>query len=187
MIIAKIENGAVVETRTIPDNTPFAVHKGWRPLIEGNHPVLPRLCTLSVADTVTPYQVTRSFGITWPTIADAVTARIAEVDAMAARLRMRICSGVSPAEMASWATKESEAQAYAVSTDPATAPRLAAEAGARGVDLSVLAAKVMDKANALWAAEAAIAGHAGALTDRLRALDSVAAVCAFDVDAGWPE
>lgn len=186
MKIARIENGAVVETRSIPDDTPFAAHKGWRLLVEGARPPLPRLCELSVTDSIDDDRVSRSFDVAWPEQSAAVAARIAEVDAIAARKRMTIVGVVSAAEMATWTTKEAEARVFADSQDVAAAPRLAAEAAARGVPLAALTEKVIEKATALWAAEAAIAGHAGALTDQLRALETVAEVCAFDVEAGWP-
>lgn len=113
-------------------------------------------------------------------------AKLAAADAHARRLRDSIVAGISPAEMASWAIKRAEALAWTASGNTADAPGLLLEAQARGVTLAALVQRVLTKAAALSALEAAIAGRCGAIQDAARAAMTAAAIAAIDVGAGWP-
>lgn len=111
----------------------------------------------------------------------------AEIEAFAAELRNKHVANISPAEMASWSIKLSEAAAFAASGDPESAPLLSIEATARGCTLAELIAKVNGNATGLAALEAAIAGTSGKHRDAVRALTTFADVLAYDWHMGWPE
>lgn len=107
-------------------------------------------------------------------------------DRLALEKRAAVVAGVSPAEMASWPIKRTEALAYQASSNSADAPSLAAEATARQITLSALTAKVIAKSSALSALEAAIAGANGLHNDTIAQLATIEAIQAYDVAAGWP-
>lgn len=124
-----------------------------------------------------------------PSLASAIAA----ADRKAKTVRDAVVANISAAEMASWPIKRAEALAYQASSNTADAPALALEAQARGIALTDLVTKVLDKASALSALEAAIAGRCGALQDAARAAaalpvaaDALMALAAIDIDAGWP-
>lgn len=111
---------------------------------------------------------------------------IAAADCKAKSVRDTLVANISAAEMASWPIKRAEALAYQASASAADAPNLALEAQARGIALGDLVTKVLDKAAALSALEAAIAGRCGALQDAARAVTTVAELAAIDIESGWP-
>ena len=98
----------------------------------------------------------------------------------AASLRDHAASGVSPAEMASWSIKRTEAMAYQVSGNAADAPILGIEAAARGMTLSALVARVLKNATSLAGLEATIAGVAGKHSDAVRATTTFAEALSYD-------
>lgn len=119
------------------------------------------------------------------------TAVIEQIDGHARTLRDQIVAGISPAEMASWAIKRAEAQAYVASNNPTDAPMLAVEAASRAVSLDILANLVLQKAVGLAQLEAIIAGTAGRHTDTVRALAEAPGataddLLAYDWSTGWP-
>lgn len=111
---------------------------------------------------------------------------VAAADRKAKTVRDTFVANISAAEMASWPIKRAEALAYQASGSAADAPNLALEAQARGITLADLVTKVLDKAAALSALEAAIAGRCGALQDAARAATTVAELAAIDIESGWP-
>lgn len=117
-------------------------------------------------------------------LADAQAEVIAEIDALAKAKRDAVVAAISPAEMASWPIKRTEAAAFD-GTD-ASAPFLAAEAAARGVATIVLVEKVQNKGAALSGLEAAISGVSGRHCDAVKALYSFAAIADYDYSTGWP-
>jgi len=112
-----------------------------------------------------------------------------EIEVIAARARNAFVAGISPAEMAGWSLKRSEALAYRQSGNVADAPNLVPEASARGIELAILADKVLLKAEALAAVEAQIAGRCGALQDAVGAVEDDAALLTILAKSanGWPE
>ncbi|HMZ53454.1 MAG TPA: hypothetical protein PLR85_06625 [Nitrospira sp.] len=113
-------------------------------------------------------------------IADAVNLVSWLIETHASRLRDRYIKPVSPYEAASWPLKLAEAKAGG-------GPMLQAEADARGVDLSVIVEKVMDKAQALAGLEAMIAGVSGKHRDAISAKEDAHSVLDYDWSIGWPE
>lgn len=109
-----------------------------------------------------------------------------EADTKSGQIRAAYTAGISVDEKVSWPIKRAEALAYQASGSAADAPNLALEAQARGVPLAALVTKVLDKAAALSALEAAIAGRCGALQDAARAVTTVAELAAIDIESGWP-
>lgn len=131
--------------------------------------------------TLTDYSVTE--------IRERLTA---QVDSMARDKRDSVTAGTSPAEMSSWSLKRQEALAY--TTEPADQAEadsmgvglIYAEAQARGVSTGNIATRVLTNAATLSALEAGIAGNAGRLNDALAAAESIDAMLALDIEAGWP-
>lgn len=115
------------------------------------------------------------------TLADAQTHRCAEVADHAKLLRDKAIKAVSAGEMASWAIKLAEANAY-----PAACPMLEAEAAARGIALDVMVAKVRSNAAGFSSLEAAIAGRCGFHRDAIKRCASFEDVAAYDFGTGWP-
>lgn len=117
-------------------------------------------------------------------LVDARAEVLAMIDALAKAKRDSVVAAISPAEMASWPIKRAEAAAFD-GTD-ASAPFLSAEAAARGVATEVLVEKVRGKGAALSGLEAAISGVSGRHCDAVKALDTFAAIAAYDFTTGWP-
>lgn len=111
---------------------------------------------------------------------------MSQIDAHAKALRDGVVADISAAEMASWTIKQREAAAWQASGIDADAPMLALEAQARGTTVAVLAGKVLAKAAQLSTLEAMIAGTCGRHCDAVKALDTFAAVLAYDWHSGWP-
>lgn len=118
--------------------------------------------------------------IEFATLAEAQADRIRVVEACAAAIRGRVVADTSPAEMASWTLKLTEARAGG-------GPMLALEAQYRGISEESLIEKILGNAQGLAAAEAMIAGISGKHADAINALDSIEAVCAYDMRTDWPE
>ena len=110
----------------------------------------------------------------------------ADADLIARTKRDQVVAGISPAEMASWPIKRTEAMAFQASGSAGDASNLTAEATARGISLPELVAKVMAKSAQLAQLEAAIAGRCGAIQDSAAVAESDAALLSIDLDAGWP-
>lgn len=108
------------------------------------------------------------------------------IDAHAAAMRDRAVAGISPAEMASWSIKRTEAMAYSASSNAADAPTLGIEAAARGVPLSAIVSRVLASAAALSGLEATIAGISGKHKDAVKAAPDFAAALTYDWTGGWP-
>jgi hypothetical protein len=118
---------------------------------------------------------------------DAKLDLIREIDIQARAVRDSVVSLFSPAEMASWSIKWSEAVKYTTSGLEADAPFLAAEASVRGCSLAELATKVITKAGLFSQLEAHIAGIAGKKQDKVKAAGSLAEleVIATAILDGW--
>jgi len=137
-------------------------------------------------------QYRRGWLVTDITMADVRSALRSRVDGLARDKRDSVTAGTSPAEMASWALKRSEAMAY--TTEPESQSEadsmgvglIYAEAQARGVPTGNISSRVLANAAALSALEAGIAGNAGKLHDSLAAAESIEAMLDIDIDAGWP-
>ncbi len=114
------------------------------------------------------------------TLADAKAAVGDCIDAEAKRIRAKALKAVDPSEMAAWATKYAEAKALQAGGPPADAVNLQAEADFRGITLTQLATKVVQKFNQTANREAKIAGLAGKHKDAVTALGSFAAVNSYD-------
>lgn len=121
------------------------------------------------------------------TLDNAKAYRAAQVSAYAKTLRDKVIMTISAGEMASWPIKLSEAAKYAQTGQASDAPMLLAEATARGIALSELAAKVGGNATTFAGLESAIAGVDGKHRDAIKALSTFDEVAAYDYLAGWPE
>lgn len=111
-----------------------------------------------------------------------------------------LTTGYPSGERDSWGKQEAEARAALavvissggapVATAPAAqraaAPLLSAIADARGIDLMVLAGRVVAKANEFAAAAGAIIGRRQALEQAIHDAADVAALQAIDLNTGWP-
>lgn len=135
--------------------------------------------TISADDSLAPAPPT-------PDLAAEISARQREVDLLAKGKRDAIVATISPAEMASWPIKRSEALMYQASSLPADAPTLGLEAEARGIPLAALVTKVLAKAQNLATLEAGISGHCGKLNDQLAACATLTEIAVINIDAGWP-
>ncbi|SNT29257.1 hypothetical protein SAMN06265795_12262 [Noviherbaspirillum humi] len=118
--------------------------------------------------------------------AGARAAKVAAIDAHAAKLRNKVVAGISPAEMSSWPLKVKEAIAYLADASADT-PMLTMEAQARQITVLELAQRVKANSDQLAMLEAVIAGNAGRHRDAVAALTDWQAVSAYDFSTGWPE
>ena len=118
--------------------------------------------------------------INFVTIEEAKADRVRIIEACAASLRNKMVADTSPAEMASWTLKLTEAQAGG-------GPMLALEAQYRGISEASLIEKILSNAQNLASAEAMIAGVSGKHSDTINALTSIEEVCAYDMRSDWPE
>lgn len=121
---------------------------------------------------------------------EAITATLKKIEMIAAFKRKQVTSA-SPQEMASWYHKRVQALAWLQAQDDSYAPSLAIEAEARGISLSSLVNKILEKSSDFLAAEAAIAAAAGKHKDTLRAMGeneatTVAEIEAYDLFSQWP-
>lgn len=121
-----------------------------------------------------------------PTIAEALAAKLSEIEQLATAQRRKVTGPASPQEMASWTLKAREALAYQANPVDTSAPMLAVEAEARGVTTDDIVARVTRNALAYSRAEAAIAGNAGRHRDAVSQLASLDEVLAYDASGGWP-
>lgn len=192
----EIEAGSVKRIFSAKSDADVALHKAQFKRLEtvgaGAFDSTYQTRSETIDHTATP--AVRSVVIADKPPADVAATKKAAVDALAAAKRNAVVAGISPAEMASWPIKRAEALAYqaagAGATD-AAAPNLAAEALARNVTTADLVAKVLNKATALAALEASIAGVAGKHCDALDTLaaapaTTAAQVAAYDISVGWP-
>lgn len=120
------------------------------------------------------------------TLADAQSIIRAKISSHARHLRDTAVAEVSPAEIASWAIKRAEAAAYVTSGNPADALMLAVEAGARGITLDAIVARVQGNAAGLATLEAMIGGAEGRHRDAVSELKTFDAVLSYDYSTGWP-
>lgn len=121
------------------------------------------------------------------TIEDYKREKLAEVDLFAARLRVKFLPNISAAEMASWSIKEKLARDYINSLGSSDPGLLAVEAAARGITLSELITKVLDKANAYQYLEGTISGLNGKHNDTIKSLSTIDEVVNYNFTTGWPE
>lgn len=203
MLIARIENDAVAEyplyisdirsrfnPTTFPANfTAAYLPWGYKEVIRTPEPTLTRWQTQSED---TPVLTNGEWRQVWVindlplTLAEKKAQIVQEIDRHAKHLRDEVVENISPAEMASWPIKRTEALAYQAD-NTTTVPSLSMEAAARGVTVAVLAEKVLAKATLLSALEAAIAGKCGALSDTANAAIDEASLLAININSGWPE
>ena len=135
----------------------------------------------------------RSWTLTDDTQAEILERLARQVDSTARELRDAATAGTSPAEMASWSLKRSEALVY--STEPADQTEantlgvglLYAEAQVRDATTQAIANRVIANATALTGLEAQIAGNAGKLRDALAEAGTIDEMLAIDLTAGWPD
>lgn len=118
--------------------------------------------------------------------ASAIAQVKSDIDSYAAKIRNKVTAGVSPAEMAKWATKYEQSQTYIVSSIDADAPDVVAEAAKRGITTLALANKVIANGDQLTWLEKEIAGNAGKHRDGVSATADYQAALAYDWSAGWP-
>lgn len=114
------------------------------------------------------------------TLDDAKRHKCAEIDAFAKWLRDKYVKGISPGEMSVWATKLKEAQNYP------DCPTLDAEAQIRGVETSVLVAKVIANAESYSAFEGGVSGICGKHKDAVKQCATFESVAAYDFSSDWP-
>lgn len=119
-------------------------------------------------------------------VAEAQERVVLDIEEHAKSLRDQIVRNVSVGELAAWAKKEAEAQAFNAAQDPVVAPLLVAEAAARGVPLDTLVQKVLGYAVQLNALEAGIAGIGGKHKDAVRGLLTFQEILSYDWSSGWP-
>jgi hypothetical protein len=91
----------------------------------------------------------------------------------------------SPGELAGWPILRAEADAY-TADQSASIPNITSEAQIRGCDIPTLVQKVQANASYFDNLRAQIAGTSGKHRDAVAALDSFAAVLAYDYSTGWP-
>ena len=124
--------------------------------------------------------------ITPATMAQTVTISIEQ---FAKTLRDKIVADVSPAEMASWPVKTSEAALFRAGKAD-ECKLLALEAATRGITLEALVVKVETNAIGLEGLEAVIAGNSGKHRDAVNTLllsgATTEEIAQYDYSAGWP-
>lgn len=119
------------------------------------------------------------------TIAQAQTAKCAEVIALATSKFDKAIESYSRGELSRWPTLRDEADAYAA--NPAAAvPRISSEAAVRGITVDALAAKVRSNAVQFDGLGDQIAGTSGKHRDAIGVLIDFASVAAYDFSTGWP-
>lgn len=118
------------------------------------------------------------------TVEHAKAFVLKQSDAYAAYIRRTFLDPISPYEASSWPLKLAEAKAY---TDDASAPAVALEAMARGVNTAELVAKILAKAAQLAQLEAVISGTNGRHNDTIKALNSIEDLKAYDWRGGYPD
>lgn len=94
-------------------------------------------------------------------------------------------AGYPDGEVVSWDQQVIEARALDVSPTAVT-PLLSAIAAQRGIDVTTLAGRVLEKANAYAVASGSIIGARQRLEDAITAATTVDELSAIDVHAGWP-
>lgn len=192
----ELSGANIVRRFTAASDAAVALHKAnvKKLITVGDGPFDPAYQTRSDSIDTAATPAVRTVTIADKPLVDVAAARKAAADALAAAKRNAVVAGISPAEMASWTIKRAEALAYqakGASATNADAPNLAAEAAARNITTAALVTKVLNKAAALAALEAAIAGNCGKHTDAIDALaaapgTSAAQIAAYDISTGWP-
>lgn len=110
---------------------------------------------------------------------------IAAVNTRCDDLLARLKAGYPDGEVVSWDQQVIEARALDVSPTAVT-PLLSAIATQRGIDVTTLAVRVLEKANAYAVASGSIIGARQRLEDAITAATTVDELSAIDVHAGWP-
>ncbi len=108
------------------------------------------------------------------------------VDKFAAQLRNQFLVNISPAEMASWATKERLAREYIATSGTSNPGVLLIEAQTRGIPLDDLIEKVLAKADLYYQLEGIICGLNGKHNDAIKLLPTIEDVANYDYKTGWP-
>lgn len=118
-------------------------------------------------------------------LADIRAQKMATINARCDEELSRLKTGYPEGEVTTWDQQVSEV--HTVITAPGSpAPLLSAIASQRGIELSVLAARVQDKAQAYAVASGSIIGNRQKLEDQIFSAQTVEALEAVDVNAGWP-
>lgn len=117
-----------------------------------------------------------------PTLDEAKATALKAVNDRCALELEAVRAGYPDDEVQSWAKQESEARAY-VADETATTPLLSAMSEARGVELAVLAAKVIEKADFFAVASGRAIGTRQACEDAIDAAQTVEEALAVT----WPE
>jgi hypothetical protein len=130
----------------------------------------------------------RAVDVPQPALVDEQARMVRALDLMAKAKRDQVVADFSSAEMAAWSIKRAEAIIYNGSGKASDAPCLSMEASARGMPLADLVGKVLSKATALSAMEAAIAGVCGGKQDAIRATATLDQLMAMErtIADGWP-
>lgn len=110
---------------------------------------------------------------------------LAQLNAICNQHLAALTTGYPSGERDSWGKQEAEARAVLANASSAT-PLLSAIADARGIDLMVLAGRVVAKADAFAAAAGAIIGRRQALEQAIHDAVDVPALQAIDLNTGWP-
>lgn len=202
MIIARIENGSIVEyplhpghirdrfapttfpavmtAASLPDGyievqpTPIPEHHRWQEVVEA-----------------VPVCTEGEWFQRWLAQENIMTLTERKADLtrvvvqLASQKRNSLYRDLSPFEAASWPLKHAEAIAH--QKGHKTVTMLSMEAKTRGISVVELAGKVLSKAAQFSRTEAAIAGRCGALKDAIKAARDTEALVAININSGWPE
>ena len=109
--------------------------------------------------------------------------KLATVNARCDELLTRLKAGYPDGEVVSWDQQVVEARALDVSPTAVT-PLLSAIAAQRGIDVTTLAVRVLEKANAYAVASGSIIGARQRLEDAINAANTVEALSAINTE--WP-
>lgn len=109
----------------------------------------------------------------------AKAEKLRQINAIADQLLNELVSGYPVAERSTWPEKIREAENFAEHGAPGI--YLPVEAEARGVSISVLAAKVLEKSHEYHLASAKITGDRGRHTDAVSALQTPEEVLLYDL------
>lgn len=121
-----------------------------------------------------------------PTLEEVKSHVMKKVDQFAARIRMQFLQDISPAEMASWSTKEKLAKEYVSTTGASDPGVLLIEAQTRGISLDSLIEKILTKAELYYQLEGVICGLNGKHNDAIKLLPTIEDVANYDYTTGWP-
>jgi hypothetical protein len=122
----------------------------------------------------------------FPTFGSAKALKLAEINSRCELKLSAVKFGYPEGEVQSWSKQEQEARAYGVDSSAST-PFLSALAAARGIPLSLLAEKVIEKADLFAAMTGTIIGKRQYCEDLLNSLEEPDATIEDVAAITWPE